>query len=292
MSRLSRHIEERLIETGRPLVSNLWLYEQIAEAYQTRAVAYLRGDRPTRAGFENTRDALRGRNIIARDIDYSGLLRVLPVSDGDPEEIACLADPFAYVAHLSAMSRYQLTDRRPTDLMLVTLSVRAARERLRDDFLSAMSAFPDDYLEGAPRVAAPAHPRSVRGRPVDVVQTSALGAAIPLRGTQARIATVGQAFLDMVDQPERCGGMEHVLDVWAAHANIYAPEIIDVVDRAPSAILKVRAGYILQERLGITDPRIEAWRAYAQRGGSRRLDSSRPYVERHSPEWMLSINAG
>lgn len=292
MSKLSRHIEDRIIERDDPIISNPWLYERIAEAYQTRAVAYLRGNFPTRAGFESTRNALRARKILARDIDYLGLLRVLPLSDGRPDEIACLADPFAYVAHASAMELYQLTDRRQTNLMLTTLTPRLARERLKDNFQSAMSAFPDEYLAGAPRVVAHAHPSSVRGRPLDVAQTSALGATTPLRGTHARIATIGQTFLDTLTEPRRCGYMEHVLDVWAAHASKYLQEIINAVDQAPSAILKVRAGYILQERLGIADPRIDAWRAYAQRGGSRRLDPEAPYVERHSPKWMLSINAG
>ena len=94
----------------------------------------------------------------------------------------------------------------------------------------------------------------------------------------------------MLDQPALCGGMAHVLDVWVAHAPPFVEEIIAAIDRAPEKIIKVRAGYIFNELLQISDERIEAWARFAQRGGSRRLDPAKAYVNRYSEKWMISLN--
>ena len=85
--------------------------------------------------------------------------------------------------------------------------------------------------------------------------------------------------------------MPHVVDVFTKHGATYVSEIIPLVEAGSAAIIKVRAGYLLEERLGIHDPRIASWRRWAQRGGSRKLDPQKPYVPRFSEDWMISLNA-
>ena len=114
--------------------------------------------------------------------------------------------------------------------------------------------------------------------------------SIRVRGTLSRISTIGQTFLDMLDEPERCGGMAHVIGIWREHATVHLEDIISAIDHARTAIAKVRAGYILTELLGLHDPRIGAWKRFAMRGGSRVLDPSKSYVPIYSEDWMISIN--
>jgi predicted transcriptional regulator of viral defense system len=116
------------------------------------------------------------------------------------------------------------------------------------------------------------------------------GAYKNVKGKCLRISTIGRTFLDMLKNPDLCGGMAHVLDVYAEHAETYLRLIVDEVTSHGGPIDKVRAGYILDERLGLKDPIIDVWVSHAQRGGSRKLDATAEYVPEYSEKWCLSIN--
>ena len=118
------------------------------------------------------------------------------------------------------------------------------------------------------------------------------GAYINVRGRTLRISSIGRTFLDMLRDPQLCGGMRHVMEVFEEHGATYLPLIVDEIDRNGVPIDKVRAGYILDEKLGIKNDRIEAWVAFAQRGGSRKLDASDEYVPVWSGKWCISLNLG
>ena len=146
-------------------------------------------------------------------------------------------------------------------------------------------------IHGGPfRLNNVAHPSLVRQRPVKLYKSRHVCSTVNDRSGFARISTIGQTFLDMLRRPVLCGGMNHVIDVWKEHASDHLPAIIAAVDSA-SPVIKCRAGYVIEERLGIRNPRLEAWRLYAQRGGSRVLDPGQPYAPAWSEKWMISLNA-
>jgi predicted transcriptional regulator of viral defense system len=135
------------------------------------------------------------------------------------------------------------------------------------------------------------HPETVRGRKISVHETRHLGDWLQVRNSHARLSTIGQAFADTVERPQYCGGMAHVLDVWREHAATYQEEIVVAVEKIEAPIVKVRAGYLLDDMLGLAkDSRIQGWVRFAQRGSSRVLDPTKDFSSNHSEKWMLSIN--
>ncbi|WP_157956306.1 hypothetical protein [Acuticoccus yangtzensis] len=292
MTSLGEALAKRLEALGSPLVSDYVLFREMWAVFERGEARYLRGEYPSREQFQRTRALLKQERVIINDADYGRMWRVLSVSDEPADEIVCLADPHGYISHLSAMQRYGLTERRPEALFLTLPAAALVKELNAQLFASDYQGRLPEGDVYVPPLKNIAHPKRVRKRLLNTYSTRRYGKFRRLRGKHARIATIGQTFLDMLDLPARCGGMLHVLSVWAESAPIYLEEIIARVDAAQDPILKVRAGYILDEQLGITDRRVLAWKSFAQRGSSRVLDPGEPFRETHSEEWMLSINVG
>ncbi len=248
---------------------------------------YLRPDEDFYGPDELSRSSLTTRHYL--------VLRIADVPDAPAEDICCLVDPFAYISHLSAMQRYGLTNRSSFELNITTPSPPLWKQH-RDAKMQRdnRGGPPQDNVGPFPRPRVPLEritlPETLRGRSVVRHTTKHPAETRPVRNSFARIAAIGDVFMQMLDQPKLCGGMSHVLEVWATEAKPYVEDIIKASDRHYESIVKVRAGYLLEALLGIRDPRIEAWQKFAQRGGSRRLDPGQPYLATFSEKWMLSLN--
>ena len=105
-----------------------------------------------------------------------------------------------------------------------------------------------------------------------------------------RVTPIGEAFRDTLLAPPLNGGIEQVVRLWRTHAGPHLDAIVPAISATPEKIARVRAGYLLEEVLGVRDTRIATWAVDAQRGSSRKLDPSAPYIGRYSPRWMISIN--
>lgn len=293
LTRLETALADRLRETGQPVVTPYGLFHELRVLYSSGRKLRLRKRVPDHEELRRRRHNLVKTDVLTPDPDYRArAYRIVANGDRAAEEIACLVDRFCYVAHLSAMARYGLTDRRPEALHLNTPHQRVLRRLLHS---AAVRDYGRESLEelGENQIVRPRavnHPARVRGRPLSVFTTSHPGVSTAVRGTFARIATIGQTFFDMLHEPAACGGMTHVLEVWREHAGLYVEDIIGAVEEHGRAITKVRAGYILDEYLGFTDRRIQDWTRFAQRGGSRVLDPGRPFASTYSEKWMISLN--
>ena len=245
-------------------------------------------------GWDQTRaknaiKRLETKRVLTADSDFrSNVWRVTQATRaGTAEEVACIADPFAYVSHLSAMQKYGLTDRNPQALHMTTpkrsIWNTLRNARVREDL-------PDVEDIERPVLNRPGFNEAIRRRSVIVHVSSQPWTPSPVSDEQTRITSIGQTFADMLTEPGLCGGIRHVLDVWENEAEPWVEEIIKAVDQLDSKIAKVRAGYILTEVMDIDHPTIHNWEQYAQRGGSRKLDPDAEYAPVFSEKWMISIN--
>lgn len=275
------------MDKGQSVVTYYTFFRLMQTMYKERKGLYLRREIPTVEDHYRYLRKMCRANVIRPDNDYGKrLIRVLDIPGQSAEEIVCTADPLCYVSHLSAMHRWGLTNRSPKSLICTRLHRKALTAQLFD----MMTSHPDGLPPERCRMKYVSHPATVRNRPIYMVESKKPGTAVYLRGTSIRIATIGQTFLDMLQYQKLCGGISHVLDVYDEYADVWLEEIVDSVDSVNNNLVKSRAGYILEERLGLEHVKIDSWKASAQRGGSRKLDPSKPYVPKYSEDWMISLN--
>ncbi len=247
----------------------------------------LKHDQPTLKDHQRYLRKLYHYGTIRYDEDYgTRLIRILDNPLNSTEELVCLADTLSYVSHLSAMRRWGLTERSPTTLIFT----RPNRSKANATLAKIMAQHPNDSLPRQVRLSLVGHPATVRGQKIRIFESTKNSTCVRIHGTGVRIATVGQTFVDMLRTPSLCSGMPHVLDVFREHAGIWREEIITSVGASDDAIVKCRAGYVLEELLRIHDTRIDSWKKLAQRGGSRKLDPGKSYASEFSETWQISIN--
>ena len=286
-------LEAELIRRNDPIVTEYEFYRLGAGVHQADTYGgQSLGRKPEVWDIRSSRNAarrlVRPRKALTQDSDFGpGTWRVLTSTrTGTAEEVACVADPFCYVSHLSAMQRYGLTDRSPEALHLTTpdrtLWSALRAERIAKDYPGQTSSHPP-LLHIRFR-------ETLRHRRVAVHESRHLARPVEVRGERTRISPIGRTFVDMLADPVLCGGIHHVLEIWDHEASNWLDDIIAAVDQYDVKLVKVRAGYLLSERLNLADPRIDAWAAFAQRGGSQKLDPDAPYVRTYSERWMISLN--
>jgi predicted transcriptional regulator of viral defense system len=207
-----------------------------------------------------------------------------------PAEIACAIDPFAYVSHLSAMEHHGLTDRFSKILYMTRPSLASWKEQASERMQKDLGSAYDVYRSSELPVLSRPRLNKINKTSIHFEERSQLGAFRHVSDTSLRVATIGRVFLDMIREPELCGGIQHVIDIYKAEAQRYLKFIVDEVDRHGKPIDKVRTGYLLSEVCNLEDSVLHQWEAFAQRGGSRKLDAAEEYVPNHSERWKLSIN--
>lgn len=205
-------------------------------------------------------------------------------------EVACAVDPFACVSHLSAMEFHGLTDRFSKILYLTTPPDKEWREQAQERMARDLGQHMAVHRAARLPMLRYLGLERVEGVRVELMRRSSRGAFKASRSSYIRVAMVGRVFLDMVREPDNCGGMQHVVEAYREYGLQYLSLILEEIDRRGKPIEKVRAGYLLETVCRIQHPRIDGWKDFAQRGGSRMLDPQGEYAPRFSETWKLSIN--
>jgi predicted transcriptional regulator of viral defense system len=280
MTRLGEAVSVLLRRQRKPIIEDIDIWEILEEIYKNKSVSYLRGDAPTSSTLSRTKLLLSAERVISRDHNYRRSWRVNELPDIPADEAVCLMDRGTCISHLSAMQIYKISERRPLQLYITVATNEQWREMVAKT----------NHGNDAPLTVRRHHPPVVRFRKIDALQTKNFPNITQMRGSFVRATEIGQTFLDMLESPERCGGMSHVLDVFNNHTEKYLKQIVERIDRTETKLTKVRAGYIISELLGISNPTVESWSQFAQRGGSQKLDPKAVYASQFSERWMLSLN--
>ena len=262
-----------------------------AKTYQGQAITRLEKDVPTSSDLKRVTDRLLKNGVLQPYKGFSGNVFTLLGKQPTALEVACVVDPFAYLSHLSAMEYHGLTQRMPAILSLSSPSPaewqQSALARMKRDLgEESLEAY---RTAGLPTLIRPRIDKIER-QVVKVYTSSHLGAFVAVRNRALRVATIGRTFLDMLREPDLCGGIYHVVEVFEAHAATYLRLITDEIAQHGTKIDQARAGYLLDERCGLKSPTLDCWQAEVQRGGSRKLYAKGEYSSRFSERWSLSLN--
>lgn len=252
----------------------------------------VRSDIPNRRQYRAVVDALRSYGIL-RPVPGIAMEQAFLLGPGDIPSIdvvLCSVDPFAYISHFTAMAFHGFTERIPQLTYITTPPPRLWRQyadkKMKDDLADSLQ----DYLDSGLPTLQRARMQTVLGQRVHTLHRKHWGGYRNVRDTGVRVSSIGRTFLDMSREPDLCGGMRHVMEVFRENAQRNLRLIVAEVEQHGGPIDKVRVGYMLSEECGVSDPVVAAWKQFAQRGGSRKLYAQGEYSSQYSEDWCLSLN--
>ncbi len=293
---LTKAISLSLGSLNEPVVTSYRLGVIVHQLYLSKAfhgepLSHLSKVRASSIEFNVALGKLLQNGIIENHPNFPrNVYRILGRVESDVAEVACTIDPFCCISHLSAMRFHGITNRLPAKLFISGPNHPHWRQKAHELMAHELGDQLPSYLDGdMPRLMLPMMRRIDR---MDIHRFSTLFPIAFKSVTEPllRVSTIGRTFLDMLRSPLLCGGMAHVIEVWEEYGQSYLQPIVSELERHGDPIDKVRAGYLLNEKLGIADETVNSWTKFARRGGSRRLDPTEPYMPRWSEKWCLSLN--
>ena len=295
--KISKAITLAIGELEQPVVTSYQLGVILFNLYKTKnykgeAIASLQKSHPDSETYNRKINQLQEEGILTsyKGFPTKSVFSLLGRSHDLVDDIVCTVDPFCYVSHLSAMEYHGLTNRIPSKLFISSPAPKQwkiyAREKMEKDLKDDLGIYNQNNMPELKKTRF----EKIDRREIHRFNSVHWGAYKNIKGRMMRVSTIGRTFLDMLKNPELCGGINHVLEIFEEHADNYLQLIIDEVDQHGGPIDKVRAGYILDERLGLVFKEKKDWLKSAQRGGSRKLDASSEYEPVWSESWCLSLN--
>ncbi len=241
---------------------------------------------PGKNDFATTIKELYANGILDHFENSKSIHKIFGKKIESEEEILCAINPFAYISHLSAMEYHGLTDNIPRVLIYSAPDPKTwkkfAHKKMERDSNGSINELLPKLL--------PLNIDKIGKKNIIAFNSIHTGAYINVKNSPLRVSSIGRTFLDMIRKPDLCDGIYSVLQTFKEHAEIYTNLIIDEINLNGRKIDKIRTGYILDERFGIKDPRIDVWKKNIQRGGSRKLDPTNEYSSKYSESWSLSLN--
>ena len=204
----------------------------------------------------------------------------------EEEEILMELHPYAALSHISALLFHKMTEQLPKE-------IHASIPDEGSGGLLPLGTRQEDWNGIA----------LVRGRVADVISERPVcwhrlvsqrifgTFEYDYHGYPVRATTPERTLLDGLLQSEWCGGFTNVLKAWFAYRDLIdVRALVEYVDQFDVAVLRQRAGFLLEE-LHLSHPTLTTWQSLARRGGSSKLNGRAEFSPSYSERWQLSINA-
>lgn len=273
---------------GKPIASRYELIRYLYQLYQDRSfegvqIGKIAASSPDARVINRNIQDLAKQGLIYK-IENVDVYALSSFSEPTPQQILCTLNPFCYLSHFSAMEWHGITDRIPKVLHATTCTAEIFN-------LLAKQQQELDFEGVAPAVIQRVKTQKISGRRIEFHGKKSFSNVREQSGSGGvRVSSLGRTYLEMLKEPEWCGGFGHVLSVFEEYAQNDLPLIVREIDKHGNSMDKARAGYILEERMGLSHTAIQKWKDKVQRGGSRKLVASEPYVNIYSEAWCISIN--
>ena len=207
-----------------------------------------------------------------------------------PTELIFPLFPYAYLTHLSAMRHYSITDRIPKKIQIEIPSRPKWKSLLVEDIkkMDVLAKDKDMILNYLPR-----YPKSDElyfKKRILVSSTSSPLSNLTL-DNGVRVIEIGALFVEMINNPKECGGIEHVIDVFTEYGVTFKKKIYKAALES-SLISQTRIGFIFEQILEQSDPEILKMKSRNKdlRGGSRVFLTGEDFSNIINIEWNLSLN--
>ncbi len=282
-------ITQILGSLGQPVITDYQLGKIIYDLYIKKKYkdqkVRIKKDIPEGREYQRYLEQLLDSGILSKNRSFPSnrVYNILDPQKFSNQEIICSVDPFAYISHFSAMEYHGLTDKILKTLFYSTLTHKEWQQAAKSKSNEEIENFE------LPRLSF-LSPQKLGKNTIHCHRTKTAGGYQTIADSPLRVSKIGRTFLDMLQKPELCGGIYHVIEVFQESASQYLSLILPVIDKHGKDIDKMRAGYILEEQCNIRDAQIDQWQHFAQRGGSRKLDAAQEYSHIYSERWCLSIN--
>lgn len=241
----------------------------------------------------------RKKNIIGDKWSTKGYrFYLIGNRNQDLDKIICAIYPFGYLAYLSAIQHYKLASYKTSSIYFVCPS----RSEWKTNCLKRLKkTLPEwnDKDKGVPLFYADLNDLI----PTYPVEEQILGSQFILFNQKksanfevwkdVRVEYIIDLYVDMLRNPQFCGGLEEVIKIYNNTIDGYLDAIVSFLNSdAGTQIDRARFGFICQKYLHINHPAFEQWREEQKnkRGGSRKLVASLEFDPVFDEDWNISIN--
>lgn len=263
----------------------------------------------TNANLENTY-----KSVIndLKDHDYFELYSIVSnrfllkikrnFDHNQPKETDLICSVFSgsYVHLLSGMRIYSITDRIPKKIQLAVPERGILKKWANSYIHDHRSKYNRDAVQSLSIKNIDFYKKRESFYPVYPSSQSYFGVSVLVQSTKhplkcinmyngTKVVEIGCLFMQMVNYPDECGGIQHVIDTYNEYGKFFTHEISQAGNEFPH-ITQARAGFILDKMLGLNDPNIMDWKKNQTQGGSRKFISNKPFINNISLDWCLSLN--